>query len=639
MRLFFRAGIASACLLVPQQLAAQQASGADANDAFGRLVGLESIGLYDEGQVRGFNLENAGNYRIEGHYFARAISPFFLLREATTVRIGVNALRYDFPAPSGVIEFDLRRVPEGSSVTVESGRRAYNGPFVDIVGSTRRPGGNLGVLVATELAPWQRYANGASGEIYAIGSVVRWEPAPSVNIAAFGNFTNWKADPDTGFLPSGEFLPPRVKRGDLRSQSWAEYREERRNLGLFGDAGLGSNWKLSGGIFYSADRLPRYDFNLLEIKNPAGDYHAQTFVSPPQSVASKSGSLFLEHEWTSGPLTHRIVGTVRARDTLNRNTPTFQFDIGDSNLGLPLPQIPRPDFTISDEKSVDRTRQLTLGAGYRVGIGRSVELRGDVQKTDYSRTHRDADGTVSHGSSRPWLYSASALVGVTRKLVVFGSYSRGLEESGIAPVSSVNRGQVLPAVLATQREIGARYSFGSALSLIAGAFDTRKATPGTGPDGRYDLVGEVRHRGLEASLAGALTPRLNVVAGLMILDATLSGPLIDARVIGRHPVATPDHVALVNVNWQPQGLKGLTLDATLNQLGRAYISSSNVTKSDLQTTVDVGARYNFAVGRVPLSIRARVLNLTNRFYWQPGSSGTLYPSNPRDFDLSVSATF
>lgn len=639
MRLLFRAGITSACLLLPQELAAQQASGADANDAFGRLVGLESIGLYDEGQVRGFNLENAGNYRIEGHYFARAISPFFLLREATTVRIGVNALRYDFPAPSGVIEFDLRRVPEGSSFTIETGRRANNGPFADIVGSTRKPGRNLGVLVAAEVAPWQHYANGASGDVYAIGGVVRWEPAPSVNIAAFGNVTNWKADPDTGFAPDGEFLPPRVKRGVLRSQSWARYSEKRRNLGAFGDADLGSNWKLSWGAFYSADRWPRFDFNLLEIKNQAGDYHAQTFVSPPQSVAAKSGSLSLAHEWTSGILTHRMVGTVRARDTLNRNTPTFQFDIGDSNLGLPFPQIPRPDFTISDELSVDRTRQLTLGAGYRVGIGKSVELRGDVQKTDYSRTHRNGDGPVSHGSSRPWLYSASALVGITPRLVVFGSYSRGLEESGVAPVSTVNRGEVLPAVIATQREIGARYSFGPALSLIAGAFDTRKATPGTGPDGRYDLVGEVRHRGLEASLAGALTPRLNVVAGLMILDAKLVGPLVNSKVIGSHPVATPDHVALMNVNWQPKGLKGLALDATLNQLGRAYISSSNITKSDLQTTVDVGARYSFAVGRVPLSLRARILNLTNRFYWQPSSSGTLYPSNPRDFDLSVSATF
>jgi iron complex outermembrane receptor protein len=194
-------------------------------------------------------------------------------------------------------------------------------------------------------------------------------------------------------------------------------------------------------------------------------------------------------------------------------------------------------------------------------------------------------------------------------------------------------------VLATQRELGARYSFTTSLSLIAGLFDTRKPTPGVGPDGRFDLVGEVRHCGFEASLAGALTPRLNILAGVMILDATLTGPLVDQRIIGRHAVARPDHTALLNVNWRPKGFEGLSLDATVTRLGRAYISSTNLTKSELQTTVDIGARYRFTIGKQPLSVRARVLNLFNSFYWQPDSSGTLYPSAQRDFDLTLSATF
>src|SRR4029453_13405312 len=100
MRFGLCPGPACACLAMSSQVLAEDVS-ASGEDAFGRLVGLESIGLYGESQGRGFSLENAGNYRIEGNYYARASSPFFLIRDTTTVRIGVNSLRYDFPAPSG----------------------------------------------------------------------------------------------------------------------------------------------------------------------------------------------------------------------------------------------------------------------------------------------------------------------------------------------------------------------------------------------------------------------------------------------------------------------------------------------------------------------------------------------------------
>ena len=42
---------------------------ASANDAFGLTLGLESIGMYSPGGVRGFNPQTAGNVRIDGLYF------------------------------------------------------------------------------------------------------------------------------------------------------------------------------------------------------------------------------------------------------------------------------------------------------------------------------------------------------------------------------------------------------------------------------------------------------------------------------------------------------------------------------------------------------------------------------------------
>ena len=47
----------------------------DSEDAFGRSIGNESIGIYNEGDVRGFSPIEAGNVRLEGLYFDRLGTP------------------------------------------------------------------------------------------------------------------------------------------------------------------------------------------------------------------------------------------------------------------------------------------------------------------------------------------------------------------------------------------------------------------------------------------------------------------------------------------------------------------------------------------------------------------------------------
>ncbi len=467
----------------------------------------------------------------------------------------------------------------------------------------------------------------------------RWSPTNKVKVSAFGSLEYFAADPDIGLVPHGEFLPPKIERGVYRGQRWGKYDNRNQTAGLFGKASLGGGWKLSGGVFYSATQYTRADFNFLDVQNSAGDYHSYLFVTPRRSSAANSASMLLERSWASGNLRHRVVATVRYRRTTNLASPSLAIDTNLGNLLSDYPQVPEPDLSIGTERNRDVILQKTVGVGYRLSIGKSLEFHADVQKTDYSHEHRDIAGAVNTGTAKPLLYSGSALWGVTDKLAVFGSYSKGLEESGVAPNSAINSGEVLPAVIATQRELGTRYRLTPKLSLIAGLFDTRKPTPGKGPDGRFDLVGEVRHRGFEASLAGALTPRLDILAGVVLLDATLTGPLVDQNLIGRHAVARPDHIALVNLKWRPKWIEGLSFDATVTHRGRAYISSSNITRSERQTTLDVGARYRFKLGKQPASLRARVLNVFNSFYWQPDSSGTLYPSPQRDFDLTLQAEF
>jgi iron complex outermembrane receptor protein len=66
-------------------------------------------------------------------------------------------------------------------------------------------------------------------------------------------------------------------------------------------------------------------------------------------------------------------------------------------------------------------------------------------------------------------------------------------------------------------------------------FEVSKPTPGIDALNIYRIIGNARHRGIELSLVGRPIPSVNIVSGLVLLDADRRGELIDQGV----PLAAP----------------------------------------------------------------------------------------------------
>lgn len=102
---------------------------ASAEDAFGLTLGLESIGLYGPGGVRGFSPQSAGNVRIGGLNFDQQGGLSNRVVEGSTVRVGVSEIGYAFPAPTGIVDYELRNPGDGTaSATII----ASAGPYVTV---------------------------------------------------------------------------------------------------------------------------------------------------------------------------------------------------------------------------------------------------------------------------------------------------------------------------------------------------------------------------------------------------------------------------------------------------------------------------------------------------------------------------
>lgn len=103
-----------------------------ASDAFGHKRGDEAIGLYDERSVRGFSLEAAGNYRLNGTYFVKNSGVSNIFIDSSTVRIGYNTIETLLPGPSGVVDYRLRDPSPGEKHLVTATYDVYGQPVAEI---------------------------------------------------------------------------------------------------------------------------------------------------------------------------------------------------------------------------------------------------------------------------------------------------------------------------------------------------------------------------------------------------------------------------------------------------------------------------------------------------------------------------
>ena len=141
----------------------------EAEDGFGKSVGSDAVGIYASGDVRGFSARDAGNARVEGLYFDQAGQITNVVVRGTTVRVGLTSFGYPFPAPTGIIDSNLRRVGTKPVVSVQLNSGDYLG--TDLIIDAALPlSDTLDINLDGGLYD-DEYVSGASGWFRSYGSV------------------------------------------------------------------------------------------------------------------------------------------------------------------------------------------------------------------------------------------------------------------------------------------------------------------------------------------------------------------------------------------------------------------------------------------------------------------------------------
>src|SRR5262245_40157697 len=208
-----------ALLLVAASATAQDNAVTTAADAFGERVGTEQAGLYTESQVRGFDLNESGAYRIDDAYFSRAAALNDPVLAGVGVRVGVNAVRLAYPAPSGVVNYRLREAGAVNQFRLGTGWRDFGTQVLQGDGSIRD--GQFSLAGGLIWRPTLRFAGGNEGKAFDFGGVGAWEITPDQRLRAFATQYRRGYDGEYAVVPTEAAVPPSLKQQQQYSPSWA----------------------------------------------------------------------------------------------------------------------------------------------------------------------------------------------------------------------------------------------------------------------------------------------------------------------------------------------------------------------------------------------------------------------------------
>jgi iron complex outermembrane receptor protein len=590
-----------------------------ADDAFGLAIGTESVGLYTPDQVRGFDPQTAGNVRIGGLYFDQQTPLSARAIEGSTIRIGISAVGYPFPAPTGIADFDLRHVGDKTALTVLTGGGPFQTRAIDLDGQLSLPSWNMKVPIGISRRISADLDGYASPEVSA-AIAPQWTPREGIVVRAFwdGVRSQYQVVPEIVMGASVLSLPPRLPASYL-GQRWARWESVFQNYGAMVDVQLSRRWSLSAGLFRSISDSSAGYSDQYSATQRTGLAEHWLIGYPEQRSTSTSGELRLTGRFSEGPRRHDLILSVRGRDVLTLYGGEDARLVGTALIDQAM-QVPQPGFTYGPG-TPDRNRLWIGGIGYYGQWSGRGGLSVGLQKADYRGTNQEPGQSPTRRADQPWRFYGVMTLAISSKASLYAGYTQGIEDSGGAPSNATNRGQVLPATRTWQRDAGVQYVPTPKIKLVAGVFDVHKAYFNLDSTGAFVNLGDQDHRGFEFSVAGEFIKDLNVVAGIELLNPKVVARAFSTEPLGTRAVGQGDHFAQLSVDYKLRSRPAFSFDVTANSYGRQSANLANTLSIPSTQSIDIGSRYQFKLGNANASLRLFVLNIANTYRWNLSEAG------------------
>ncbi len=394
---------------------------------------------------------------------------------------------------------------------------------------------------------------------------------------------------------------------------------------------------------FGAMGMQNYDFTSLQTSSQMLNTDGDLMSRPTrlnEYVDTRTAEAGIRGRFSSGALRHEPVLGVSVYN-LNQGSLRANGALITSNIYAPTPN-PRPSIALAGpipKVGETRLRSVALVDTVSFDQGRlQVTLGARKQSVETTTFNGTTAAVTSHYDESAITPMATVLYKTSQALSFYGNYIEGLSQGPTAPSGALNAGEMFAPGKSRQIEFGAKYDTGNVATTLS-VFQIERPSGFLDPaTQRYGMDGLQRNRGVELVTQGRAAAGVRLLAGAAYTDGKLdktAGGVND----GRTAPATPKLQLNAAGEWDTSFLDGLTLTARAVRTGAQYVDVANTQRLPAWTRFDLGVRYRFATGPVPVTLRATVENVMNRNYWLSAAREGLTVGAPRTLLVSLTADF
>ena len=436
----------------------------------------------------------------------------------------------------------------------------------------------------------------------------------------------------------GHALPP-APSGDANFQlPWSRYRYNNNILTLSLEHEFTKNWQaFFHAGYHDEDWNSCYESYYPRLIDDRGNFEAE-MEEVPIAFWRLSFDAGVRGKVKTGALTHNL--SLRL-DRMSENgggqdwfsAATYRGNIYDDSItryASPLEQVLLGPWYYSGAKILSGVtvidRIVTDDDKWSFLAG----LRYQKEKAFRAHNGKDYTGTNSTSATSP---NFGVMYTLNDQAKLYANYIEGLGRGIFVKSTYANGGEYLPPQLTKQMELGLKWD-SKKLAGSFSVFSLEQENAYKDASNVYRYHGRQKNRGAQVTVFGEVSPKFNLIGGLMYLKGTQSGGANDGRELPALPnwnaTLTAEYNA--NENW--------TIFGRLLYNSSAYLTTANTAKVPSWYRFDLGVQYEkpLANGNA-MRIGLNVFNVLNRKYWVARSSDTVALEGPRSIVLSVGYDF
>jgi iron complex outermembrane receptor protein len=111
------------------------------------------------------------------------------------------------------------------------------------------------------------------------------------------------------------------------------------------------------------------------------------------------------------------------------------------------------------------------------------------------------------------------------------------------------------------------------------------------------------------------------------------------EIIGERPLAQSERIFQIDADYTLPFAPSLSIDASVRYRSGQAATVDNSVSLPAQTTLDLGGRYKFMAGKSPMTLRALVTNITNRYDLLLEGPGTYATLDQRAINVFLTMDF